>query len=31
MALYGVDNRLPFAIAAALCLALFAWGRTRLD
>ncbi len=31
MFLYGLDDRLPFAVAAILCLALFAWGRTRLD
>jgi hypothetical protein len=31
MALYGLDNRLPFAAAAALCLGLFAWGRGQLD
>jgi MFS family permease len=30
MALYAVDDRLPFAIAAALCLALVAWGRSKL-
>jgi MFS family permease len=31
MALYGLDNRLPFAAAAALCLGLFAWARGQLD
>ena len=31
MALYGLDNRLPFAVAAALCVGLFVWGRGRLD
>jgi MFS family permease len=30
MALYAVDDHLPFAVAAALCLALVAWGRGRL-
>ena len=31
MALYGLDDRLPFAAAAALCVGLFAWGRGALD
>ena len=31
MVLYGLDDRLPFAVAAGLCLALVAWGRARLD
>jgi MFS family permease len=31
MLLYGIDDRLPFAVAAALCLALVAFGRRRLD
>jgi MFS family permease len=31
MALYALDDRLPFAVAATLCLALLAWGRARLD
>ena len=31
MALYGLDDHLPFAVAAAICLALVAWGRARLD
>jgi len=31
MLLYGLDDRLPFAVAAALCLALVVFGRRRLD
>jgi len=31
MAIYAIDDRLPFAVAAVLCLALIAWGRRRLD
>ena len=31
MALYGADQRLPFAASAGLLLALIAWGRARLD
>ena len=31
MILYGIDDRLPFAVAAVLCLALVALGRGRLE
>jgi MFS family permease len=31
MALYGLDDHLPFAVAAVICLGLVAWGRARLD
>jgi MFS family permease len=31
MALYGADQRLPFAVSAVLLLVLIPWGRTRLD
>ena len=31
MALYHADERLPFAVSAALLLALIAWGRSQLD
>jgi MFS family permease len=31
MAIYAIDDRLPFAVAGLLCLALVAWGRSRLD
>ena len=31
MALYGADQRLPFAVSAALLIVLIGWGRARLD